>query len=175
MSFNKLIKNSILCHLPFLRYFGRHKHSFARLLNVFPGCHGNQVPFLMFLMFLQLTMIQVLCPSTFHELKRVFKFRGIQPLKNPKYYQESIVLEIFLIGPQIIVSAHVPVEITKPHKVGLRYAIFFSFQSLQLTKHIHYYQYLYISRCYASIFTIIEKLIDFNFVNDMYLRFLLLR
>ena len=27
------------------------------------------------------------------------------------------------MGPQIIVSAHAPVEITKPHKVGLRYAV----------------------------------------------------
>ena len=48
MSFKKLIKNSVLCHLPFLKYFGRHKHSFARFFGVFPGCHGNQVPFLFF-------------------------------------------------------------------------------------------------------------------------------
>ena len=27
------------------------------------------------------------------------------------------------MGPQIIVSAHAPVEITKPYKVGLRYAV----------------------------------------------------
>ena len=27
------------------------------------------------------------------------------------------------MGPQIIVSAHSPVEITKPDKVGLRYAV----------------------------------------------------
>ena len=27
------------------------------------------------------------------------------------------------MGPQIIVSAHAPVEITKPHKVRLRYAV----------------------------------------------------
>ena len=27
------------------------------------------------------------------------------------------------MGPQIIVSAHVQIEITKPHKIGLNYAI----------------------------------------------------
>ena len=27
------------------------------------------------------------------------------------------------MGPQIIVSAHAPVEITKRHKVGLRYTV----------------------------------------------------
>ena len=27
------------------------------------------------------------------------------------------------MGPQIVVSAHTPVETTKPHKVGLRYAV----------------------------------------------------
>ena len=61
----KFIKNSILCHLPFLNYCGRHKHSFACFFCVFTGCHGNQVPFLIFLMFLQLTIIQVFCLSTF--------------------------------------------------------------------------------------------------------------
>ena len=44
-------------------------------------------------------------------------------LKNSKYWKESIVLDNFLMGPQITVSAHVPVEITKSHKVGLRYAV----------------------------------------------------
>ena len=27
------------------------------------------------------------------------------------------------MGPQIFVSAHAPIEITKPHKIGLRYAV----------------------------------------------------
>ena len=27
------------------------------------------------------------------------------------------------MGPQIIVSAHVEIEITKPHKIGLEYAV----------------------------------------------------
>ena len=27
------------------------------------------------------------------------------------------------MGPQIVVSAHAPLEITKPHKLGLRYAV----------------------------------------------------
>ena len=28
------------------------------------------------------------------------------------------------MGPQIIVSAHAPAEITKPHKIGLGYTVF---------------------------------------------------
>ena len=32
-------------------------------------------------------------------------------------------LDNFLVGLQVIVSAHALVEITKPHKVGLRYAV----------------------------------------------------
>ena len=45
-------------------------------------------------------------------------------LKESKYQKGSIVLDNFLMCPQIIVSEHTPVEITKPHKVGLRYAVF---------------------------------------------------
>ena len=43
----------------------------------------------------------------------------------------------------------------------------FQFLSLQLTKHLHYYQYQYILY-YNCIFTFIENLIDVNFVNDFY-------
>ena len=32
-------------------------------------------------------------------------------------------LDNFLMGPEIIVSVHAPVEITKSYKVGLRYAV----------------------------------------------------
>ena len=45
-------KNLIFGHLPFLRYFGQHKRSFPRFFGVFPDCHDNQVPFLVFFMFL---------------------------------------------------------------------------------------------------------------------------
>ena len=33
-------------------------------------------------------------------------------------------LDNFLIGPQIIISLYASVKITKPHKLGLRYAVF---------------------------------------------------
>ena len=32
-------------------------------------------------------------------------------------------LDNFLIGPQIIISLYASVKITKPHKLGLRYAV----------------------------------------------------
>ena len=37
--------------------------------------------------------------------------------KNLKYQKESIVLYNFLMGLQIIVSAHAPAGITKPYKI----------------------------------------------------------
>ena len=36
---------------------------------------------------------------------------------------ESIVLDNFLMSPQIIAFAHTPVEISKPHNIGLGYAV----------------------------------------------------
>ena len=44
-------------------------------------------------------------------------------LKSLKYQKESIVLENFLMSPEIIASVHAPVEITKPRKIGLGYAV----------------------------------------------------
>ena len=39
------------------------------------------------------------------------------------------------------------------------------FFSLKLTKHLHNYQYQYISRCYTSIFAIIEKLMNCKYAK----------
>ena len=41
------------------------------------------------------------------------------------------------------------------------------FLSLQLTNHLHNYQYQYI-KCYNCIFTFAENLTEANFVNDFY-------